>query len=280
MNGGYEIFALFMRYVFVALGGLILWRSFRWLRKDARAYRKEIKSLPDAGLVGEMVDMNTGKSYPLPREGVLGASRSCDIRVTDGVLSSRHLTFLFVEGKGLAIRPLGQNNVTLDGEMLFGTGYALHGTRLEAGSVTLRVRLFAGLNVPRRVLYQDDPEEMALDEPTPFEELQSLLPHENMWQPEENAWEQEGMNPVQPPVQDGPFPPAGVQERPDWQAYPQEENGYSQDAMQMNGPYVLYPPEAAEQVSDDGAVPEEIAEEEYVPPFEMPKRKRRSDKYL
>ena len=33
----YEIIALLMRYVFVFIVGLIVWRAFRWLRRDARA---------------------------------------------------------------------------------------------------------------------------------------------------------------------------------------------------------------------------------------------------
>ena len=42
-NSGYEMFALFMRYVFVFLMALILLRSLWWLRKDARQFRKELK---------------------------------------------------------------------------------------------------------------------------------------------------------------------------------------------------------------------------------------------
>jgi hypothetical protein len=60
MSGeAYEILALLMRYVFALIGALIVFRSFIWLRKDARAYRKEMKTLPDAGLVGEIVDLDT-----------------------------------------------------------------------------------------------------------------------------------------------------------------------------------------------------------------------------
>ena len=104
MSGeAYEILALLMRYVFALIGALIVFRSFIWLRKDARAYRKEMKTLPDAGLVGEIVDLNTGKAQPLPREGVIGSARECDIRVKgDGVLR-RHARLEFTEGKGKTI---------------------------------------------------------------------------------------------------------------------------------------------------------------------------------
>ena len=48
MSGeAYEILALLMRYVFALIGALIVFRSFIWLRKDARAYKKEMKTLPN-----------------------------------------------------------------------------------------------------------------------------------------------------------------------------------------------------------------------------------------
>ena len=155
----YEILALFMRYVFVLIGGLIVWRSFRWLLKDHRAYRREMKSLPDAGLVGEVVNLRTKKALPLPREGTIGSSRECDIRVKGNGVERKHARFEFVDGKGLRVIPFRGCKVTLgDGEVR-NHGYALHGTQLCLGSVRLRVRLFAGLNVPRPVEYQKDPAE-------------------------------------------------------------------------------------------------------------------------
>ena len=155
-DASYEMLSLLMRYVFLALGVVILLRSYRWLRRDDKAYRREIESLPDAGLVGEVVDMNTGESFPLPREGTIGSGRACDIRLRSSAVAARHASFLFVDGKGLVIRPLGGHYVALDGEPVTGSGCALHGTRLEIGDITLRVRLFAGLNVPRRAVYAPD----------------------------------------------------------------------------------------------------------------------------
>lgn len=182
---GYEIFALFMRYVFVLLGALILLRGLFWLRKDARAWHKEIKNLPDAGLVGELRDMQSDQSYPLPREGVLGKKHSCDIRIKGHLMPGKALTFLFVEGKGLAVTPIGGQNVYLDGEAVRGSkGYALHGTQLEVGGTVMRVRLFAGLNVPKRVLFRpgEDENEAAFDGPSPFEEVAGMFaPAENGW---------------------------------------------------------------------------------------------------
>ena len=149
MNGGiYEILALLMRYVFVLIGALIVWRSFRWLRRDANAYKREMRSLPDAGLIGEIVDLSDGRAQPLPREGYIGASRECDIRVKSGGISGRHARFEFEEGRGLKIIPGYGKRVLLSGEEMNGPGYALHGTLVQLGDSLLRIRLFAGLKVP------------------------------------------------------------------------------------------------------------------------------------
>ncbi len=161
----YEILALFMRYVFVLIGGLIVWRSFRWLLKDHRAYQREMKSLPDAGLVGEMVNLRTGKSYPLPREGNIGSSRECDIRVKGKGVQRTHARFEFVDGMGLRVIPLRGCAVKLGDRDVRGQGYALHGTQLKMGESLLRVRLFAGLKVPHPAAYQQEPtnEDVFLD---------------------------------------------------------------------------------------------------------------------
>ncbi|MBQ7657246.1 MAG: FHA domain-containing protein [Clostridia bacterium] len=151
----YEILALLMRYVFALIGVLIVFRSFIWLRKDARAYRKEIAALPDAGLIGEIVDLDTGKAQPLPHEGVIGSARECDIRVKGDYVLRRHARFEFVEGKGLKIIPARRGLTLLGGVEMRGPGYALHGTQLGIGSHTLRVRLFAGLNVPTPAAYPE-----------------------------------------------------------------------------------------------------------------------------
>ena len=152
----YELISMLMRYVFVFIGLMIVWRSLRWLRRDARAYRKELRSLPDAGLVGEMVNLNTGEAQPLPREGVIGSSRECDIRLKGQGVMRNHARFEFEDGKGLKIIHLRRASTLLNGTPLHGSaGYALHGTQLQAGAVPLRVRLFAGLNVPYPVSFPE-----------------------------------------------------------------------------------------------------------------------------
>ena len=164
----YEIIALLMRYVFVFIGGLIVWRAFRWLRRDAKTYKREMKSLPDAGLVGEVVNLRTGQAQPLPREGTIGSSRECDIRVKGTGVQRRHARFEFEEGKGVRLIPGRGGKVLLGGQEVRGKGYALHGTQLQIGDVSLRVRLFAGLNVPHPAAFQEDtPEQTEWVDATP-----------------------------------------------------------------------------------------------------------------
>ena len=151
----YELLSMLMRYVFVLIGALIVWRSYRWLRRDAKTYQRQMRSLPDAGLVGEMVNLNTGTAQPLPREGTIGSSRECDIRVKDSAAKRQHARFEFEEGKGLKIIPGRRSPMLLSGIEMNGPGYALHGTQLQIGSTMLRVRLFAGLKVPQPAAYPD-----------------------------------------------------------------------------------------------------------------------------
>ncbi len=153
-NQAYELLALLMRYVFIIIGAVIVFRAFRWMRKDARAYKREMRSLPDAGLVGEIVDVNTGRAQPLPREGTMGASRVNDIRVKGEGVMMTHARFEFVDGRGLKIIPAKRNaRVFLGGNELKGPGFALHGTQVQIGASVLRVRLFAGLKVPQPAAY-------------------------------------------------------------------------------------------------------------------------------
>lgn len=157
-NTAYELLALGMRYVFLLLLLLLLLRAAFLMRKEQRSYRRTLRQLPDAGLVGEVVDLDTGKGYPLPREGMLGSGRSCDVRLLG--LRRREVEFVFRQGLGLRLIPIHQkHHGLLDGEALGRKpAYALHGTVLEIRGLRLRFRLFAGLDMPKRevtVSYQN-----------------------------------------------------------------------------------------------------------------------------
>lgn len=151
----YQLLAMFMRYWFVFLMGMITFRALRWLHKEQREYRKKLKVLPDAGLIGELVDVKTGETYPLPREGYISGRRLADVSLKG--YRHQHIAFELEKGKGVAVTALRRGHrPLLDGETLRGTAYALHGSVLELGDRTLRFRLFAGLDVPARDMdYQD-----------------------------------------------------------------------------------------------------------------------------
>ncbi|MBQ9943903.1 MAG: FHA domain-containing protein [Clostridia bacterium] len=186
----YELLSMLMRYVFIALGGLILLRAGRQMLKDARAQKKELKKLPDAGRIGEVVDLETGKHYPLPREGMIGSSKTCDIRLRRRGVKRRHVLFEFAEGKGVRIKPCFGRKVWVEGVPIKATAYALHGTKVTLSHANIRIRLFAGLNVPHPAAFAaqmpDAAEEMPRDVfemPRPFEQM--MLQREMDGQPQD-----------------------------------------------------------------------------------------------
>lgn len=143
----YQLLALAARPVFLILAALIVLRGARILLSQHHARKRLLRRLPDAGMVGEMRDIESDKSYPLPREGALGSGRGCDIRLKG--LRRRQVSFAFVEGKGVLLTPARRRSATwLDGVPLDRPAYALHGALLRVGGYTLSIRLFAGLNVP------------------------------------------------------------------------------------------------------------------------------------
>ena len=153
-HNAYQLLALGARYWFVLLAAVLVWRGAAALLHEHYRRKKLLKMLPDAGMVGEMRDIDNDRAYPLPREGVLGGGRACDIRLRG--LRRRDINFAFVEGKGLLLTPChSRGGVLLDGAPLGKGGYALHGAMLRVGGYTLRIRLFAGLNVPRPAPYEE-----------------------------------------------------------------------------------------------------------------------------
>lgn len=163
----YEILSMGARYWFALLGLLIVWRSFRWLRKDRRAKHRRLKQLPDAGMIGEMVvlrgsdELPEGASIPVPREGVLGYLRCCDIVVPVDGVAGKHVDFAFQDGKGLLLFPLYNQTCVMDGQTLTcrtkNKNFPMHhGSRLEVGDALLRLRLFAGLETERHSAFASD----------------------------------------------------------------------------------------------------------------------------
>ena len=145
------------RYWFLFLGVLIVLRCFVWLRRDGRAQKKRMRRLPDAGNVGEFVvlagsaQLPAGTVLPLPREGVLGSLRLCDVVVPVAGVAGKHVSFSFQNGKGMFVEPFFRGAIDVDGEEARRRGQTLslrHGSFLRVGEAVLRMRLFVGVDAP------------------------------------------------------------------------------------------------------------------------------------
>lgn len=163
----YEILSLGMRYWFLLLGALIVWRSFRWLRKDRREKHRRLRQLPDAGMIGELVvlvgsdELPEGTAIPVPREGVLGFLRTCDVVVPVPGVAGHHIDFSFQDSKGLLITPWRGQTCQVDADELTHRSRASrypmhHGSRLFVGDAVLRLRLFAGLETSAHAAFAPD----------------------------------------------------------------------------------------------------------------------------
>ena len=255
----YEIIAMLMRYIFVIIGALILLRAYIWLRRDAKAYRKEMKALPDAGFVGEIVDLQTQKSQPLPREGIIGKGRNCDICLKYHGVKRCHALFSFEDGKGIKIMPRRRRSTRMEGVEVGAAGYALHGTQMELGDAVIRIRLFAGLNVPH-------PAQFASEIPYETEETEADMPFEMPLSPFANAYD---------------FAAAENED-------PEEEMGYAgnyNDAGEMTWQFAAYPVEEMQQALQEQQLQQDIPrengeDEEEALPYQSPlPRRRRRDRY-
>jgi len=153
----YAIVASAARYWFLFLAVIIVLRSFSYLRKDKRLRKKQVKRLPDAGYVGELIvlagseDLPEGTALPLPCEGIIGSLRICDVVVPVPGVADRHILFSFVKGHGLEVAPYSRGAFQVDKDSSSGHGkplMMLHGSRLTIGEAVLRMRLFVGVDAP------------------------------------------------------------------------------------------------------------------------------------
>lgn len=172
----YNIATGIMRYIFIVLGCIIVLRAFFMLRRERRETRRRLRRLPDAGNVGELTvvqgceDLPVGTVIPVPREGVLGYLRSCDLSLYAPGIRKRHLDFSFENGLGLLITPRSGCSAYVDG-VEFNCRTApekhpmIHGSYLQVGELVFRLRLFAGVDIDRSARFTDDPESSGLFAP-------------------------------------------------------------------------------------------------------------------
>ncbi len=153
----YEILALAARYVFAFLGVLIVLRTYRWLLSDRMKQHARLRSLPDAGMIGELVvlegsdELPANAYLPVPAEGILGSVRSCDLTVPCPGVRKHHLDFVWEDRSGLLLYPRRNCQIQADDRVLEGTArhacaVLRHGSFLRVGSALLRLRVYAGVD--------------------------------------------------------------------------------------------------------------------------------------
>ena len=144
------------RWLFAFIAFLLLFFAFAWLRSERKERRDRIRKLPGAGTVGELIVINGSDElardtwFPVPREGVLGSLRSCDLVVPCPGVRARHLDFAWQDGAGLRIRPRSGCEALIDGVPVTPrtageSAPLIHGSFLQVGSAVLRLQLFSAL---------------------------------------------------------------------------------------------------------------------------------------
>ena len=99
------------RYLFPLLALSLVILVLFFILSESANRRERIRNLPGSGTVGELIVLSGGQDldintwFPVPREGVLGSIRSCDLVIPCPGVHSKHLDFSWQDGQGLLIRP-------------------------------------------------------------------------------------------------------------------------------------------------------------------------------
>lgn len=162
----YKILFTVSRWLFPALAIFIVLFTFLWLFSESLRRRERIRNLPGSGTVGELVVLSGGRDlavntwFPVPREGVLGSVRSCDLVIPCPGVRAAHLDFSWQDGLGLLLYPRSGCEVLVNGVPVTCRSdpreFPLtHGSVLQIGSAVLRLHLFAALDTSP--VFQPDP---------------------------------------------------------------------------------------------------------------------------
>ena len=157
----YRVLVPAARWLFAFFALMLLFFAFSWLHSERKKRRERFRSLPEAGHIGEMVVISGSSQlpadtwFPVPREGVLGSLRSCDLVVPCPGVRGRHLSFSWLDGTGLMIRPCPGCEVFVDGVALATADKSdrpvmVHGSCLQVGSAVLRLQLLSALEHTNR----------------------------------------------------------------------------------------------------------------------------------
>ena len=157
----YKVISQASRWLFAFFALMLFLFALAWLYDERRKRRERFRSLPEAGNIGEMVVISGGDQlpvdtwFPVPREGILGSLRSCDLVVPCPGVRARHLSFSWQDGTGLVIKPFADCETFIDGISLTTADKAdmpvmVHGSRLQVGSAVLRLQLLSALEHTNR----------------------------------------------------------------------------------------------------------------------------------
>ena len=141
----YELVSMAARYWFCALLSLIAFRAWRVTVKDnRRASLLRIWS-PETGCIGEFV-VNPGKgkkseTLPIPKEGVLGASRKCDVCVRSRDVKRYHLALEQRQG-GVLATPIGRARALKNNQVADAPVFLRDGDTLTIGTTKLLLVMF------------------------------------------------------------------------------------------------------------------------------------------
>ena len=165
------------RYLFPLLAVSLFFLVLFYILSESRSRREKARGLPGTGTVGELVvlsggdDLDVNTWFPVPREGVLGSVRSCDLVIPCPGVRTKHLDFFWEDGTGLLIRPRTGCEALVNGMSVTCRSRTAdipltHGSVLQVGTAMLRLHLFAALdNTPAPV--QPAPAEVPAPAPGP-----------------------------------------------------------------------------------------------------------------
>ena len=195
----YSTVSLVARWLFAFFALMLLLFAFSWHHSERKEQRERFRNLPGAGTVGELLVLSGSDElpqdtwFPVPREGILGSLRSCDLVSPCPGVRSQHLDFSWQDRTGLLVRPRLGCDIVVDGVLVDRREAAdgvplLHGSVLQVGSAVLRLQLFAALSHTNRTF-------------SPAVPMQPASPAAAAWTPQPQP------QPMQPqPAQPQPMP--------------------------------------------------------------------------
>ncbi len=112
----YQSAALILRYAFVLAGVFMAARAVYMTARDARRGAYLRSGAIRTGAVAELLYKDRRgevRRHMLPREGLAGAGRNCDVRISGAGLEKRHFYAEMVGGR-LRVTPIGAAGVGLE----------------------------------------------------------------------------------------------------------------------------------------------------------------------